>query len=101
LMTNMVAAVTPRMPMTVIATSGHPLPCRRSRTEIRLWTRPRHPDPRRAPVVMLLPQLDAFFAELLRLADGAATASTSLQPGALQRKGAMRGGQDRCLGQPA
>jgi hypothetical protein len=37
---------------------------------------------------MLLPQLDAFFAKLLRLADGATTASTSLQPGALQRKGA-------------
>ena len=45
-------------------------------------------DLRHAAVVMLLPQLDAFFAELSRLADGAATASTSLQPGALQRKGA-------------
>jgi hypothetical protein len=28
LMTNIVAAVTPRMPMTVIATIGHPLLCR-------------------------------------------------------------------------
>ena len=45
-------------------------------------------DLRHAAVVMLFPQLDAFFAELSRLADGAATASTSLQPGALQRKGA-------------